>query len=104
MLVKQFKYQPGQVINLKLVSGDEICGELVDFDGREYQLRRPCIVVTTPEGIGLLQAMFGHDPTIENIHYRDQHVISICKTHKKMEDHYLMVVSDEPMKTQEPVA
>ncbi len=95
MLVQQSRYNIGDIINLKLVSGDEVCGQLIGTDGREYELRCPCIVVTTPEGVGLLRAMFGHDPDFENIRYRDQHIISMCKTHQKMAEHWQAVTREE---------
>jgi hypothetical protein len=93
MLVERSQYQPGDVINLKLVSGDEIVGELVANDTSGYELKKPCIVVTSPEGIGLIQAMFGLDPDRENLHYRDQHVVTVCRTHEKMHDHYITVTT-----------
>lgn len=95
MLVEKLKYAPGDIINLKLISGDEVVGELVNTEGGHYELRRPCIVVTSPEGIGLLQAMFGLDADLENLLYRDQHVITVCRTHEKMREHYVTVVNAE---------
>lgn len=95
MLVEQSKYQAGDIINLKLMSGDEVVGELVNADRDRYELRRPCIVVTSPDGIGLLQAMFGLDPDLENLTYRDQHVITVCRTHERMREHYVTVTTAE---------
>lgn len=93
MLMENNKYKTGDVINIKLVSGDEIVGELVTQNKEGYELRKPCIVVTSPDGIGLIQAMFGLDPDLENLLYKDQHVVTICKTHDKMHQHYLTVTS-----------
>ena len=91
MLVENSKYKTGDVINLKLVSGDEIVGELVTQNQSGYELRKPCIVVTSPDGIGLIQAMFGLDPDQENLTYKDQHVVTVCRTHEKMHEHYVTV-------------
>jgi hypothetical protein len=95
MLVEQSKYRAGDIINLKLMSGDEIVGELVSTPTANYELRKPCIVVTSPDGIGLLQAMFGLDPDQENLTYRDQHVITVCRTHERMREHYVTVTTAE---------
>lgn len=95
MLVERAKYQPGDVINIKLVSGDEIVGELVNRHEQGFELKKPCIVVTSPDGIGLIQAMFGLDPDHENLVYRDQHVVTVCRTHDKMHDHYVTVTTAE---------
>jgi hypothetical protein len=93
MLVENSKYKTGDVINLKLVSGDEIVGELVTQNQSGYELRKPCIVVTSPDGIGLIQAMFGLDPDQENLTYKDQHVVTVCRTHEKMHEHYVTVTA-----------
>lgn len=93
MLVSKSKYQNGDIINLKLLSGDEVVGELVSQDNMSYEIKNPCIVVTSPDGIGLIQAMFGLDPDYENLSYHDQHIVTMCKTHQKMRDHYIMVTT-----------
>jgi len=95
MLVENSKYQPGDIINLKLLSGDEVCGQVVVADSDHVELKKPCIVVTSPDGIGLLQAMFGLDPDSENLSYRDQHIITRCRTHERMREHYLSVTTAE---------
>ena len=95
MLVERTKYNQGDIVNLKLLSGDEVCGEVVTADSDQIELRRPCIVVTSPDGIGLIQAMFGLDPDQENLVYRNQHVITMCRTHEKMREHYVAVTTAE---------
>jgi hypothetical protein len=95
MLLTKSKYINGDIINLKLISGDEVVGELVAQDQQVYEIKKPCIVVTSPDGIGLIQAMFGLDPDSETLSYRDQHVITTCKTHEKMRDHYITITTAE---------
>jgi hypothetical protein len=87
-------YEIDEIISLKTVVGDEVVGRLVSVNDGHYELNKPCIVVTSPEGIGLIQAMFGLDPDKENLVYRDQHIISMCRTHEKMRDHYIAVVNN----------
>jgi len=94
MLVET-KFQAGQVINLKLISGDEVVGELVNSDSNGFTLKKPCVVITSTEGIGLIQAMFGLDPDKENLYYKDSHVITSCTTHEPMRDHYFKVTAAE---------
>lgn len=97
MLIEKVKnkYAAGDLLSFKTVTGDEICGVLVNTDNDTYELNKPCLVVTSPEGIGLIQAMFGLDPDKENLTLRDQHIISMCRTHEKMRDHYFVVVNTE---------
>lgn len=92
MLIEKSKYNTDDIISLKLISGDEIIGRLVQQVGDTYELHRPCVILTTPEGIGVLQAMFGLDPDLHNLHYRDQHIISMCHSHEKLKEHYIKVL------------
>lgn len=94
MLIEKSRFQLGDVVNLKLVSGDEIVGELTNTESGNYELRRPCLVVTTNEGIALIQSMFGLDPDKENLVYRDQHIITVCHTHDKMREHYETITKE----------
>jgi hypothetical protein len=96
MLIERSKIQVGEIINLKLVSGDEIVGELVDHSNNLYELRKPCIVVTSSDGIGLIQAMFGLDPDVENLSYKENHIITACHTHERMRDHYITITTAQP--------
>jgi len=94
MLIERSKLKQDDVISLKLINGDEIVGKLVNHVNDTYELHKPCVVLTTPEGIGVLQAMFGLDPDRDNLHYRDQHVVSMCPTHDKLKEHYIKVLED----------
>ena len=89
------KYELGEIVSFKTVNGDEVLGQLMSVEDGTYELNKPCLVITSPEGIGLIQAMFGLDPDLENMLLRDQHIISMCRTHEKMRDHYNLVVNGE---------
>ena len=95
MLIEKTKYSNDDIVSFKTVNGDEVCGLLVSSDDNKYEINKPCLVVTSQEGIGLIQAMFGLDPDKENLIIRDQHVISMCRTHEKMREHYLTVVNTQ---------
>lgn len=101
MLIEKNKYELGEVLSFKTVTGDEIVGTLVFTENglngadKSYTLNKPCIVITSAEGIGLIQAMFGLDPDLENLTLRDQHVIFVCRTHAQMKIHYISVTTAE---------
>ena len=101
MLIEKKKYDLGEVVSFKTVTGDEIVGTLVAVENglngadKSYTINKPCIVITSPEGIGLIQAMFGLDPDLENLILRDQHVIFVCRTHAQMKTHYISVTTAE---------
>lgn len=94
MLIEKSKYQEGDIVSIKLISGDEVIGRLVSHNNDSYELNRPCVVLTAPEGIGVLQAMFGLDPDRDNLHYRDQHIITMCPSHNKLKEHYVKVLDE----------
>lgn len=94
MLIEKSKYKPGDIISFKLINGDEIVGKFIAYDNQLYEINRPCIILTTPEGIGVLQAMFGLDPDRDNLHYWQQHIVSMCQTHDKLKEHYLKVLEE----------
>lgn len=95
MLVEKSKFLVDDIVSFKLISGDEVVGRLVSTADDVYELNKPCIVVTSPDGIGLIQAMFGLDPDLENLSYRKEHVLTMCHTHSRMRDHYNTVVNTQ---------
>ena len=53
------KYEINEIVSFKMVNGDEVLGRLTSLEDGHYELNKPCIVVTSPEGIGLIQAKIG---------------------------------------------
>lgn len=95
MLVENSKFNIDDVASFKMISGDEVVGRIVSITDTTYELNKPCIVVTSPDGIGLIQAMFGLDPDVENLVYRKEHVLTMCHTHERMRDHYKNVTTTQ---------
>ena len=95
MLVENSKFAVDDIASFKMISGDEVVGRIVAVTDHTYELNKPCIVVTSPEGIGLIQAMFGLDPDIQTLVYRKHHVFSMCHTHARMREHYVTVTSTQ---------
>ena len=42
---------------LKLVSGEEIVTEVVNYDGRDYEIKEPIVLYMTQEGVGVVPFM-----------------------------------------------
>jgi hypothetical protein len=96
MLVnKTQNYQIGDIVGFKMISGDEIVGKLAGIESKTYELNKPCIVITSENGIGLMQAMFSLDPQEENLIIKDDHVIAKCQAHMRMQEHYIKVTSQD---------
>lgn len=92
MLISNNKYDEGDVVSFKLVNGDEIVGKVVQDHGDSWVLNRPCTVLPSPKGIGLVQSLFTADQN-KNITVRDQHVMmhSVCV--KEISNHYFEVTT-----------
>jgi len=92
MLLNKSSYNPGDVVGLKLVNGDEVVARLVEMSGSTWVLEKPCVVVGGAKGIGLIQAMFSLDPE-KTISIKDDHVMMTCLTVPQMRDHYIQITT-----------
>lgn len=92
MLINKSSYNPGDVIGLKLVNGDELVAKLLEKSSNNWVLEKPCVVVGGAKGIGLIQAMFSLDPE-KTISLKDEHVMMTCEAVPQMRDHYIQVTT-----------
>lgn len=88
MLVNKSRLVVGDIVAFKIVNGDEIIGKLVQEDADSYEVDRPCTVVPSQQGIGLIQSMFTADPKI-TINISKAHVIMYAPVIPQMESHYI---------------
>lgn len=85
-------YASGDVVSIKLVNGDEIIGQLTeDSDGTNFAIDKPCVIVATQNGIGLIQALYGMEPTSSKtvVRVNTQHVMMHCEANQLLRDHYI---------------
>jgi len=63
MLVSK-TYSTGDIVSFKLINGDEIVAriELVDTDW--FEISKPCTVMPSPQGMGLIQSLFTADADV----------------------------------------
>ena len=81
----------GDIATFKLVNGDEIVAEITQTNHSGWSVKRPCTVVPSPQGIGLLQSLFTGN--LESIQLDKQHVIMYAKTIDEIVKHYLSTTS-----------
>ena len=83
-------YATGEIIAFKLVNGDEIVAKVVETkpDGSGWVVHKPCTVMPSQQGLGLIQSLFSADIN-NNIELKSDHVMMHCTTLKALEDHYL---------------
>lgn len=77
---------------MKLVNGDEVVSEVMETNHDYYVIKRPCTVVPSAQGMGLMQSLFvGQPDHLITIH--KQHIMLMAPVVKDMETHYLSTTS-----------
>ena len=84
-----FNYNKGDVLNFKLVSGEEIIGRLHEDRSDEYVLMKPMALINTPNGgLGMMPAPIASDhvsPVMLNKHAVAFH----CKCEQSLASQYM---------------
>jgi hypothetical protein len=91
MLVNKV-YDSGDIVAFKLVNGDEIVAKVVSEDMISFKVNRPCTIVPSPQGLGLMQSMFSSDIN-KDIELRKEHVMMHAPVIKQMSDHYFQTTT-----------
>jgi hypothetical protein len=82
------KYSKDDVVSFKLVNGDEIVAKIVDQDDASFTVSKPCTVMPSQQGIGLLQSLFTSELD-KTVTLDKQHVMMHAPTIKDMQKHYI---------------
>jgi hypothetical protein len=80
-------YQAGDIVCFKLV-GEEVVGKIVEETADSYVLNKPCTVIPSQQGIGLMQSLISADIN-SNITLNKSHVIMTAPVIKDIENHYI---------------
>lgn len=88
LISKSSKIDVGDIISLKLANGDEIVGKVVEETSTDFLLSKPCLVVPSQQGIGLMQAMFSASPEAD-IPISKAHVMMKSATLDQLQQHYI---------------
>ena len=86
------KYDAGDIICFKMVNGDEIVAKIVESHMSGWTVSRPCTVMPSPQGIGLIQSLFTAEIN-KNVDIRADHVMLHAPVIKQMEDHYFQTTT-----------
>lgn len=92
MLISNNKYDEGDVVSFKLVNGDEVIGKIIEQTDNSWIVHKPCTVIPSAKGIGLMQSLFTADQN-KSITLKDQHVIMHSYCVKEIENHYFEVTT-----------
>ena len=91
MLVQK-NYATGDVVCFKLVNGDETIAKIVEESDSAFVISRPCTVVPSAQGLGLMQSLFSADINT-NITLSKAHVIMHSPVVDKIEAHYIQTTT-----------
>lgn len=92
MLVNNNKYDKDTVVTFKLVNGDEIVAKIVEDLDSIYKVSKPCTVMPSQKGIGLIQSLFTSNLD-ELINLDKKHVMIHSKTAKEVENYYIQTTT-----------
>jgi hypothetical protein len=81
-------YKSNEIVCFKLVNGDEIVAKIVEQTATGWKINKPCTVVPSHQGLGLVQALFSADIN-KNVELKSEHVMMHSVTLKALEDHYI---------------
>lgn len=73
----------GEIVTLKLVTGEELIGKLSEITDDSYSLHRPLVLVMSQAGLGLQQWVFTANPD-KAIKFSKSHVIMLAETVQEM--------------------
>lgn len=87
MLVSK-TYSAGDIVSFKLITGDEIVARIESIETDYYEISKPCTVMPSAHGMGLIQSLFTADADV-NIRLQRSHIIMHATSIDQMQKHYI---------------
>ncbi len=85
-------YEQGQIACFKMVNGDEIVARVAESHLTGWTVSRPCTVIPSPQGLGLVQSLFSADIN-KDVEIKKEHVMLHAPVIKQLEDHYIQTTT-----------
>ena len=82
------KYAEDDIVTFKIVIGDEIVAKIVEESDDAFTVIKPCTVMPSQQGLGLLQSLFTSDLN-KSIRLEKRHVMMHAPTVKDVQNHYI---------------
>ena len=82
------KYEQDDIVTFKIVNGDELVAKIVEESDDAYTVTKPCTVMPSQQGIGLIQSLFTSDLNT-SIRLEKKHVMMHSNTIKEIQNHYI---------------
>lgn len=78
----------GEVVTLKLMSGEEVIAKLVEETDKGYKLSKPMTLSMSPQGVGMIPFAMTVDME-KDVTIRSSAVIAVEATEKQFSDAYV---------------
>jgi hypothetical protein len=85
-------YSTGDIVCFKISNGDEIIAKIVEVKDTGYIVNKPCTVIPSQQGLGLMQSLISGDINT-NITLNNSHVIMHSPVIKDIENHYIQTTT-----------
>ena len=85
-------YAKDQVVSFKLVNGDEIVAKIVEETSDGFTVSKPCTVMPSQQGIGLMQSLFTSDLN-KSVRLAKIHVMLHSPTIEAIVNHYIQTTT-----------
>jgi hypothetical protein len=81
-------YRAGDIVCFKIVTGDEIIAKIVEVTTDGFVVSRPCTVIPSPQGLGLMQSLISADINT-SVTLKLEHILMHGPVIKDIENHYI---------------
>lgn len=85
-------YDTGDIVCFKLVNGDETVAKLVSEDADAFVISKPCTVVPSQRGLGLIQSLFSGELN-NNVTLNKSHVMMHSPVIDDIKNHYIQTTT-----------
>lgn len=87
-MIQNKQYEKDSIISFKLVNGDEIVAKVLEESTDSFTISKPCTIVPSQQGLGLIQSLFTSDAT-KTISLSKSHVMLHSLTLDDIKNHYI---------------
>lgn len=81
-------YSTGDVVSVRLSSGEEIVGTLLEENEKIIKLKKPLSAIMSEKGLAMIPFMMTVNPDTDLTISRNQ-IMIIAKSHKDVADHFI---------------
>jgi len=85
-------HKVGDTVSLKLISGEEVVGRIVDLTENTFSLSKPMTFIMGPQGFGMVPYMFSAAQDAK-IKIKESSVVAVTKTDEQVNKQYLSQTS-----------